>query len=75
MEEQLKEKQRIHKGFLEAIRANELKRNRVEFEMNNFNEQLEENYQLTFEQAMHEALKIEDEEHMRRRVKLLKKIN
>ncbi|WP_107923098.1 chromosome segregation protein SMC [Lysinibacillus parviboronicapiens] len=73
LEEQLKEKQRIHKGFLEAIRANELKRNRVEFEMNNFNEQLEENYQLTFEQAMHEALKIEDEEHMRRRVKLLKK--
>ncbi|MFY0517111.1 chromosome segregation protein SMC [Lysinibacillus sp. UGB7] len=73
LEAQLKEMQRIHKGYLEAIRANELKRNRVEFEMNNFNEQLEENYQLTFEEAMHEALTIEDEEHMRRRVKLLKK--
>ncbi|MGE7089923.1 chromosome segregation protein SMC [Lysinibacillus sp. NPDC048646] len=73
LEEQLKEMQRIHKGFLEAIRANELKRNRVEFETNNFNEQLEENYQLTFEEAMNEALTIEDEEHMRRRVKLLKK--
>ncbi|QDQ01701.1 chromosome segregation protein SMC [Lysinibacillus fusiformis] len=73
LEEQLKEMQRIHKGFLEAIRANELKRNRVEFETNNFNEQLEENYQLTFEEAVNEALTIEDEEHMRRRVKLLKK--
>ena len=28
LEEQLKELQRIHKGYLEAIRANELKRNR-----------------------------------------------
>ena len=73
LEEQLKELQRIHKGFLEAIRANELKRSRVEFEMNNFNEQLEENYLLTYEDALKEALAIDDEEHMRRRVKLLKK--
>lgn len=73
LEEQLKELQRIHKGFIEAIRANELKRNRVEFEMSNFKNQLEENYQLTFEEALEVALTIEDEEHMRRRVKLLKK--
>lgn len=73
LEEQLKELQRIHKGFIEAIRANELKRSRVEFEMNNYNNQLEENYQLTLEEAMEVALSIEDEEHMRRRVKLLKK--
>ena len=72
LEEQLKELQRIHKGYLEAIRANELKRNRVEFEMDNFIEQLEENYQLTFEEAEEEALAIEDEEFVRRRVKLLK---
>lgn len=71
--EQLKELQRIHKGYLEAIRANELKRNRVEFEMDNFIEQLEENYQLTFEEAEKEALAIEDEEFVRRRVKLLKR--
>ncbi|MFJ7735261.1 chromosome segregation protein SMC [Lysinibacillus sp. NPDC097287] len=73
LEEQLKELQRIHKGFLEAIRANELKQSRIEFEINNFNEQLEENYQLTYEDALEEALAIDDEEHMRRRVKLLKK--
>lgn len=73
LEEQLKELQRIHKGYLEAIRANELKRNRVEFEMDNFIEQLEENYQLTFEEAEKEALAIEDEEFVRRRVKLLKR--
>ena len=73
LEEQLKELQRTHKGYLEAIRANELKRSRVEFEINNFNEQLEENYQLTYEEAEELALEIDDEEHMRRRVKLLKK--
>ena len=73
LEEQLKELQRIHKGFLEAIRANEVKQSRIEFEMNNFNEQLEENYELTFEDALEVAIAIEDEEHMRRRVKLLKK--
>lgn len=73
LEEQLKEMQRIHKGYLEAIRANELKQSRLEFEMDNFKEQLEENYQLTFEEAEEEALSIEDEEFVRRRVKLLKK--
>ena len=73
LEEQLKELQRIHKGFLEAIRANELKQNRLEFEMKNFNEQLEENYEITYEDAIKQAMEIEDEEHMRRRVKLLKK--
>lgn len=73
LEAQLKELQRIHKGYLEAIRANELKRNRVEFEMDNFTAQLEENYQLTFEEAEEEAQAIEDEEFVRRRVKLLKK--
>lgn len=72
LEEQLKEMQRIHKGYLEAIRANELKQSRLEFEMDNFKEQLEENYQLTFEEAEEEALSIEDEEFVRRRVKLLK---
>ena len=73
LEEQLKELQRIHKGFLEAIRANELKQNRLEFEMKNFNEQLEENYEITYEDAIEHAMAIDDEEHMRRRVKLLKK--
>ncbi len=73
LEEQLKELQRIHKGYLEAIRANELKQSRLEFEMKSFNEQLEENYQLILEEAEEIAIEISDEEHMRRRVKLLKK--
>ncbi|WP_249728583.1 hypothetical protein, partial [Bacillus paralicheniformis] len=58
---------------LEAKRANELKQIRLEFEMDNFKEQLDENYQLTFAEAEEEALSIEDEEFVRRRVKLLKK--
>ena len=58
LEEQLKELQRTHKGYLEAIRANELKCSRVEFEINNFNEQLEENYQLTYEEAEELALQL-----------------
>jgi len=73
LEEQLKELQRIHKGYLEAIRANELKQSRLEFEIKSFNEQLEENYQLILEEAEEIAIEISDEEHMRRRVKLLKK--
>ncbi|MEG0448314.1 MAG: chromosome segregation protein SMC [Lysinibacillus sp.] len=73
LDEQLKELQRIHKGFLEALRSNELKQSRVEFEVTNFIEQLDENYQLTFEEAQELAVVIEDEEYTRRQVKLLKK--
>ncbi|GLC87430.1 chromosome segregation protein SMC [Lysinibacillus piscis] len=70
---QLKELQRVHKGYVEAIRANELKHHRLTFESNTFVAQLEENYQLTVEEAEEMSFVVTDEEQMRRQVKLLKK--
>lgn len=71
-EEQLKELQRVHKGFLDALRAIEVKRSRIEFEMNRLHTQLDEQYELDFEEAIEQAIEIEDVDQIRRKVKLLK---
>ncbi|MDI7741631.1 chromosome segregation protein SMC [Lysinibacillus fusiformis] len=72
LEEQLKELQRIHKGFLESLRTVEVKASRIEFEMNRLHTLLEEQYELDFEQAQEQAIEIEDVDQVRRKVKLLK---
>lgn len=72
IEQQLVEVQRIHKGFVEAIRTMELKRSRVEFEVASLHEQLQDEYELDFDDAQLEVNTIEDVEHVRRKVKLLK---
>lgn len=72
IEEDLKEKQRIHKGFVEAINTLSIKRNRLQYEQGNLTTQLEENYELDFEAAYQLAESIEDVEQVRRKVKLLK---
>ena len=72
IEQQLVEVQRIHKGFVEAIRTLELKRSRVEFEVASLHEQLQDEYELDFDDAQLEVKAIEDVEHVRRKVKLLK---
>ena len=69
---QLQEVQRVHKSYLDALRALELKRSRIEFEMNNLQQQLLEQYELDILTAQDEAIDIEDEEQVRRKVKLLK---
>lgn len=71
-EEQLQEVQRVHKSYLDAIRALELKRSRIEFEMTNLQQQLLEQYELDILTAQDEAIDIEDEDQVRRKVKLLK---
>ncbi|HWL11991.1 MAG TPA: chromosome segregation protein SMC [Ureibacillus sp.] len=72
LEEQLKELQRIHKGFLESLRTVEIKVSRIEFEMNRLHTLLEEQYELDFEEAREQAIEIEDVDQIRRKVKLLK---
>lgn len=72
LEEQLKELQRVHKGFMESLRAIEVKRSRMEFEINRLHTQLDEQYELDFEEAAQQAIDIEDVDQVRRKVKLLK---
>ena len=72
IEVDLKEKQRIHKGFVEAINTLSIKRSRLQYEQTNLTTQLEENYELDFEVAQQLAENIEDVEQVRRKVKLLK---
>ncbi|QCR31768.1 chromosome segregation protein SMC [Lysinibacillus sp. SGAir0095] len=72
LEEQLKELQRIHKGFLESLRTVEVKASKIEFEINRLHTLLEEQYELGFEEAREQAIEIEDVEQIRRKVKLLK---
>ena len=71
LEQELKEIQRLHKGFVEAIRICEVKTTRLDVQIQNSVSQLEENYQLTFAQAIQFEL-AEEEEVVRKKVKLLK---
>lgn len=70
IEEDVKEKQRMHKGFVEAINALSIKRSRLQYDQTNLLTQLEENYELTFEMAKELAEAIEDVEQVLRKVKL-----
>lgn len=72
LEDQLKELQRVHKGFLEALRSIDVKRSKIEFEINRLHTQLDEQYELDFEFAREIAEEIENVEQVRRQVKLLK---
>lgn len=72
LEEQLKERQRIHQGFVESLRQIELKKSRIEFELDRLHTQLEEQYELDFMEAKNIANQIENVEFVRRKVKLLK---
>ena len=71
LEENLKEQQRIYKGYVEAIRICEVKSTRLDVQIQSFVTQLETNYQLTLEQAK-EFEMVDEETAVRRKVKLLK---
>ncbi|MER2189787.1 MAG: chromosome segregation protein SMC [Solibacillus sp.] len=68
----LKELQRVHKGYVESLRTLELEQSRATFAINNLEQQLDENYDLDIESAVEVAIDIEDEQQVRRKVKLLK---
>ncbi|TWT07492.1 chromosome segregation protein SMC [Planococcus sp. CPCC 101016] len=71
LEENLKEQQRIYKGYVEAVRICEVKSTRLEVQIQSFINQLETNYQLTLKQAK-EFKMVDEEAAVRRKVKLLK---
>lgn len=71
LEENLKEQQRIYKGYVEALRIYEVKSTRLEVQIQSFITQLETNYQLTLEQAKQFEM-MDEEAAVRRKVKLLK---
>ncbi|RAZ79239.1 chromosome segregation protein SMC [Planococcus halotolerans] len=71
LEQELKEIQRLHKGFVEAIRICEVKATRLDVQIQNLIGQLENNYELTLEQAVQFEL-ADEEEVVRKKVKLLK---
>lgn len=71
LEENLKEQQRIYKGYVEAIRIYEVKSTRLEVQIQSFITQLDTNYQLTLEQAKQFEM-MDKEAIVRRKVKLLK---
>lgn len=69
---QLEEEQRQHKGFVNELRAIEVKKARTELEISTTHDQLLENYELDEQEAMEVAIEIEDVDQVRRKVKLLK---
>ena len=71
LEEELKEIQRLYKGFVEAIRICEVKTTRLEVQLQGFIAQLENSYQLTLSEA--KLFELAGEETVvRKKVKLLK---
>ncbi|MEO4053554.1 chromosome segregation protein SMC [Solibacillus sp. CAU 1738] len=72
LEESLQELSRVHKGYVDALRTLELKRNRTQFELESLETQLEEQYELEYGEAKASAISIEDVEQVRRKVRLLK---
>lgn len=71
LEQELREIQRLHKGFIEAIRICEVKATRIEVQIQNLIDQLDNAYQLTLQQALQYELQ-EEEDIVRKKVKLLK---
>lgn len=71
LEQELKEIQRLHKGFVEAIRICEVKSTRLEVQIQSLLTQLESNYELTLDEAMEFEL-ADEEDVVRKKVKLLK---
>lgn len=71
LEEQLKEIQRIYKGFVEAIRICEVKSTRIDVQIQGYLAQLDNNYHLSIEEAREFEL-TDEEASVRKKVKLLK---
>ncbi|WP_107837910.1 chromosome segregation protein SMC [Metasolibacillus meyeri] len=72
LEQSIQELSRIHKSFVDALRTLELKRNRTQYQLETLEQQLEEQYELSYVEAQEMAIAIDDIEQMRRTVRLLK---
>ncbi|RNF40628.1 chromosome segregation protein SMC [Planococcus salinus] len=71
LEKETKEQQRLHKGFVEAIRICEVKSTRIDVQIQSLVGQLESAYHLTFDEAKRYSL-TDEESVVRKKVKLLK---
>lgn len=72
VEQRLQELTRVHEGFVEALHQLDMKQNRVELLLEAEQHQLDEQYELTLEEALYEVNDIADLDYARRKVKLLK---
>ncbi|MFG6148944.1 chromosome segregation protein SMC [Halobacillus sp. B23F22_1] len=72
-EKELKEKQRVHQNFVQDIQQKEVKANRLDVELENMLEYLQNEYVTTFEKAQGEFPRVDDIEQASTQVKLIKK--
>lgn len=72
LEEQLSEQERLHKGFVNELRNIEVRKARIESEIDSNMNHLIEMYGIDMEEAFELATPIEDMDQARRKVKLLK---
>ncbi|OCS91473.1 chromosome segregation protein SMC [Caryophanon latum] len=72
VEAALQQSEATHKQVVEQLHQLDMQRNRTELLRNRENEQLEEQYELTLEQAIEQVREIDDLDYARRKVKLLK---
>ncbi|MEH6940484.1 chromosome segregation protein SMC [Bacillus sp. JJ722] len=69
---ELKELKRVYKGHFESLKDEEVKINRLDVELDNRLQQLQEEYVLTFEAAKEQYSLIYSPEETRKKVKLIK---
>ena len=73
VEQQLKEQKRLVQNFVQDIQAKEVKANRLDVELENMLNYLQEEYVMTFEKAKREYPPVEDVQASSREVKLIKR--
>ncbi|MBA2174142.1 chromosome segregation protein SMC [Halobacillus locisalis] len=73
IEQQLKEQKRLVQNFVQDIQAKEVKANRLDVELENMLNYLQEEYVMTFEKAKREYPSVEDVQASAREVKLIKR--
>ncbi|MGY0691526.1 chromosome segregation protein SMC [Virgibacillus sp. FSP13] len=71
-ERELKEENKQHQGFVEAIQTKEVKANRLDVDLENRLSRLQKEYTLTFERAKQTYAKTEDTEMAKRNVEQIK---
>ncbi|MBH0229243.1 chromosome segregation protein SMC [Halobacillus yeomjeoni] len=72
-EQTLKEEKRYHQNFVQDIQQKEVKANRLDVELENMLNYLQEEYVMTFERAKNEYPPVEDIERASTEVKLIKR--
>ncbi|UOR12754.1 chromosome segregation protein SMC [Halobacillus amylolyticus] len=72
-EQKLKEIKRRHQNYIQDIQQKEVKANRLDVELENMLNYLQEEYVITFEKAQHDYSRVEDVKTTSTKVKLIKR--